>query len=294
MSKVLIGIADDNKEEIHDVFDSFIEDKQESLEIIHFYNTMDLAKYLLTKSTSLDMLFLDVVFKGGRSGLEALPDIKKIAPNLPVVILTGSIEGLNSPIIDNYMKEQLIYDYLEKPLSKKEFLNKINSIINIQNRITSSDQVLDELEQEYKQKAEEQYRKEILPLFRELDELRKNQLIKTRKEFNATDINTNSYNGSVPSRIKAFIKKVYSNLDFSTESINKIMTVESDPELFDLLYRLNNQLPLSYKNSFCLFHQWGVPDLYEYKFSQKSRLYLQKRKNQKPLVYDIDYNHDMH
>ena len=79
MSKILIGIADDNKEEIHDVFDSFIEDKQESLEIIHFYNTMDLAKYLLTKSTSLDMLFLDVVFKGGRSGLEALPDIKKIS-----------------------------------------------------------------------------------------------------------------------------------------------------------------------------------------------------------------------
>ena len=292
MDKIFVGIADD-QEEIHDILDDFVADKQD-IQLIHFYDTGDVISFL-ENGDYMDMLFLDIAFEGSMSGTEALPDIKKLAADLPVIFFTGNDK--ENPDVDYMIANKIASDYLEKPISKKVFLNKIKSMSNvtqdiselkaeIENNIKALEDIELEYSSQYQQKSEE-----LNALYLDFEN-DKEDLERRRREFNneidalASEI--------LPEKIKTMIKKTYPNLNFREKVLVELLGKNYDARIFDLLAKVNSNLPLGPGEKVQPFPEFKIPDLYEYRISQKARLFIQKRKNDKMLVYEVDYNHDKH
>jgi DNA-binding NtrC family response regulator len=74
------------------------------------------------KSNPYDVITLDIRMPG-MSGLEALAEIKKVNPGIEVIILTGHAS------VDTAMEIMKLggYEYLLKPASTEELMNKIDS-----------------------------------------------------------------------------------------------------------------------------------------------------------------------
>ena len=79
----------------------------------------------LVKENSYDIMFLDEQMPG-LSGIETLSMIKRIVPNLPVVMITKSEE---ESIMDEAIGSQ-IADYLIKPVNPKQILSSVKKIID--------------------------------------------------------------------------------------------------------------------------------------------------------------------
>ncbi len=75
------------------------------------------------KKNPCDLVVLDVKMPGGMDGIEALKQIKKIRPEVQILLLTGhasletSIEGMKHGA----------FDYLIKPVKFEELLIKMNA-----------------------------------------------------------------------------------------------------------------------------------------------------------------------
>jgi DNA-binding NtrC family response regulator len=74
------------------------------------------------KSKPYDVITLDIRMPG-MSGLEALAEIKKVNPGIEVIILTGHAS------VDTAMEIMKLggYEYLLKPTSTDELMNKIDA-----------------------------------------------------------------------------------------------------------------------------------------------------------------------
>lgn len=292
MRRLLVGVADDQSV-IHEILDEYVQNR-EDIELIHFYDTIDVIDYL-ENGDFLDMLFLDIAFEGSRSGTEALPDIKEAAPDLPVIFLTGNDK--ENPDVDYMISHKIAYDYMEKPVSQKVFLNKIRSLSNVVEDLGS---LKDEIENNMKalEEIEEEYSKQYMQKSAELNALYsdialdKENLERRRQEL---DLEINELASNVlPEKIKDMMRKTYYNLEFRDKVIIELLGKNYDSRIFDLLSKVNNNLPLGPGENVQPFPEFKIPDLYEYRISQKARLFIQRRKNTKMLVYDVDYNHDKH
>ena len=128
--QINIVLADD-MEEIHSgLKDMVFEANKKSLDfklniIADFYNTEDLKDFLCEEQNiEPDMLLLDIEFKGGESGIEALQDIRDFAPGLEITLLSAYDDvSLVSPAIKEYKVK-----YLKKPISSNELLLHIYQI----------------------------------------------------------------------------------------------------------------------------------------------------------------------
>ena len=79
----------------------------------------------LLRRRTFDLLLLDEQMPGTR-GLEAYREVREIAPNLPVVMVTKSEE-------DSTLREAIganIRDYLVKPVNPRQFLSVITRILD--------------------------------------------------------------------------------------------------------------------------------------------------------------------
>jgi FixJ family two-component response regulator len=72
-----------------------------------------------------DLLITDVKMPG-MDGIELLAEIKRIAPWLPVLLITGYGD---IPMAVRAIKAGAV-DFIEKPLDKESFLNKVKSILH--------------------------------------------------------------------------------------------------------------------------------------------------------------------
>jgi FixJ family two-component response regulator len=72
-----------------------------------------------------DLLIADVKMPG-MDGIELLTEIKRIAPWLPVLLITGYGD---IPMAVRAVKAGAV-DFIEKPLDKESFLNKVKSILH--------------------------------------------------------------------------------------------------------------------------------------------------------------------
>lgn len=292
MNKIFVGVADD-QDEIHDILDGFVADRSD-IQLIHFYDTGDVISFL-ENGDYMDMLFLDIAFEGSMSGTEALPDIKNAAADLPVIFFTGNDK--ENPDVDYMIANKIASDYLEKPISKKVFLNKIKSMSNVTQDISelkaeieSNMKALEDIELEYSSQYQ-QKSEELNALYLDFEN-DKEDLERRRREFNkeidalASEI--------LPEKIKTMIKKTYPNLEFREKVLVELLGKNYDARIFDLLAKVNSNLPLGPGEKVQPFPEFKIPDLYEYRISQKARLFIQKRKNLKMLVYEVDYNHDKH
>ncbi|MFH2092042.1 MAG: sigma-54 dependent transcriptional regulator [Pseudomonadota bacterium] len=95
----------------------------DGFEVLHAYNGYEALKKIETHSP--DIVLLDI-WMPGLDGIETLKEIKKIAPNLPVVMITG--HGTIESAVD--ATKSGAYDFLEKPLSIDKVMVTINNALN--------------------------------------------------------------------------------------------------------------------------------------------------------------------
>ncbi len=95
----------------------------DGFEVIHAFNGYEALKKV--ESESPDIVLLDI-WMPGMDGIETLKEIKNIAPNLPVVMITG--HGTIESAVD--ATKSGAYDFLEKPLSIDKVMVTINNALN--------------------------------------------------------------------------------------------------------------------------------------------------------------------
>ena len=99
----------------------------DGFEVIHAFNGYEALKKI--ESESPDIVLLDI-WMPGMDVIETLKEIKKIAPNLPVVMITG--HGTIESAVD--ATKSGAYDFLEKPLSIDKVMVTINNALNFRKR----------------------------------------------------------------------------------------------------------------------------------------------------------------
>jgi DNA-binding response OmpR family regulator len=100
-----------------------------------FNNVEDALSQIL--SLNIDIILLDENMPG-TNGLEALPKIKELIPDIPIIMITKSEE-------ENLMEEAIgkhIADYLIKPVNPNQVLLSIKKIIN-KNALVNNQAILD-------------------------------------------------------------------------------------------------------------------------------------------------------
>lgn len=95
----------------------------DGFEVIHAFNGYEALKKI--EADSPDIVLLDI-WMPGMDGIETLKEIKKIAPSLPVVMITG--HGSIEAAVD--ATKSGAYDFLEKPLSLDKVMVTINNALN--------------------------------------------------------------------------------------------------------------------------------------------------------------------
>ncbi len=95
----------------------------DGFEVIHAFNGYEALKKI--EAASPDIVLLDI-WMPGMDGIETLKEIKKIAPNLPVVMITG--HGSIESAVD--ATKSGAYDFLEKPLSLDKVMVTISNALN--------------------------------------------------------------------------------------------------------------------------------------------------------------------
>jgi len=95
----------------------------DGFEVMHAFNGYEALKKIETHSP--DIVLLDI-WMPGMDGIETLKEIKKIAPHLPVVMITG--HGTIESAVD--ATKSGAYDFLEKPLSIDKVMVTINNALN--------------------------------------------------------------------------------------------------------------------------------------------------------------------
>ncbi len=95
----------------------------DGFEVMHAFNGYEALKKIETQSP--DIVLLDI-WMPGMDGIETLKEIKKVAPHLPVVMITG--HGTIESAVD--ATKSGAYDFLEKPLSIDKVMVTINNALN--------------------------------------------------------------------------------------------------------------------------------------------------------------------
>ena len=121
MKSFTVGIAD-GVQMIHDIFDNVSKIYKDKIN--HFYSITEVKNFLFSNPLGLDILFLEVVFKDGTSGIEALSDIRSCAHNLPICLITAT----NIPIeVLVEICEKYNVEIINKPIEEIEIITKILS-----------------------------------------------------------------------------------------------------------------------------------------------------------------------
>lgn len=280
MEKFVVGIADDLKI-YHDLVEKFIKNYDEQIEIKHFYFTSEVEDYLFDNSTGLDMLFLDIVFEGSTSGIDALPYIREYAPDLPIFLFTAN----NIPVeSSNVVAEKYNVELVKKPVEEGEISSKLISVKKNYDKFHKMRDNLDELSQ-YINLIELENEKLVLEKALEQENVKK-----TIEEINDR-LETNK---QIPKNVYMLMQEVFPNLEFAPYVLAEMLGKNFDKGIYKILRPLNDStvLPAGAKKKH--FIEWGVDNLYEYRLSKKSRIFVQEIGGHKPLIYAIDYNHDKH
>jgi FixJ family two-component response regulator len=125
--KKLIALTDDDAG-IRSSLERTILKHFKDVEIIQFSNTVEIKKYLLNNPHKLDLLILDIHFGLGETGLDILPDIKKYAPELPVILLSAMEKTYGQAVTD--FAGEYIIDFMSKPVTETEVAVKVKKALN--------------------------------------------------------------------------------------------------------------------------------------------------------------------
>ncbi len=111
----------DDESTIIDSLEGILSD--DGFEVMHAYNGYEALKKI--EAESPDIVLLDI-WMPGMDGIDTLKEIKKMAPNLPVVMITG--HGSIESAVD--ATKSGAFDFLEKPLSIDKIMVTISNALN--------------------------------------------------------------------------------------------------------------------------------------------------------------------
>lgn len=241
----------------------FLEEK--GYEIITASNADDALKII--KEQDLDLIFLDENMPG-KGGLDILPEIKTIVPEVPVVMITKSEE-------ENIMNEAIgaqIDDYLIKPVNPKQILLTIKKFID--QRKLVSEKTISSYQSEFGKIGILINQAGSMPDWTEIYK----KLVYWELELDKSDSSgmnevLQMQNVEANQEFVKFVKRNYSN--WMTDSLNKpFMSPDVfKQEVFPLLDQGSNVVFLLIDN--LRYDQWKTiaPALQDYYWTEKEELY---------------------
>lgn len=263
MEKIVVGVADDLKS-IHDMFQKYLAAYSTEIEIKDFYFTSEVYEFLRKNPNGLDMLFLDVLFEGSESGIEALPDFRRKAPDLPITLLTAQDFASEGIDIRSVCKTYKV-DVMKKPVEEVEIITRIDNVKSnydafqkLQQDLLDYGSFAEALEYETIQEKAQ---------YAEYIETLNEQIAKQKK---------------IPDNVSVLIKGVFPNLEFSPSVLMEIMSNNIDKEIYKVLSSINNGSELKSK-------VYGSYNLFEYTVSKNCKMLVKKDENQKPTVFAIKH-----
>ncbi len=77
-----------------------------------------------------DLVSLDYILPGQTNGMDVYKHIRKTNRTMPILFVSGNIEFIES--IKELKKKDPIIDHISKPCPNKEYINRINRLLNVQ------------------------------------------------------------------------------------------------------------------------------------------------------------------
>ena len=270
MKKLNLIIADDEPrwhKNIRETLDS-LNIKYDILK--DFDNTDDLMNYLydITNDENLanegkpDILFLDHFFQGnGLDGLDCVEEIKEICPNMPILLLTTSEYG--SMVSEK--KKEIGFGYLQKPVKSSDLLCQIEDIFEKIEYREIADQLLADVEKKL-------FEKEM-------------QLESMTEPIKI-----------LPQEMLQLIQNIFPDVEFDRRAFDSLANKFYDMTTWNRLVRCLKLI--DWKNeqnapagAKVQKYKDATRNIWEYRFSQAGRIFVQRRENDKPLVLAIDPTH---
>lgn len=270
MKELKIIIADDEQrwhKNIRDTLDS-LNIKYEVLN--DFDNTDDLMNYLydITDSEATiteakpDILFLDHFFQGnGLDGLDCVESIKEVCPNLPILLLTTS--EYNAMVSEK--KKEVGFGYLQKPVKSSDLLCQIEDIFEKIEYREIADQLLADVEQKLLEK-----------------EMQLESMTEPIK--------------ILPQEMLQLIQNIFPDVEFDKRAFDSLANKFYDMTTWNRLVRCLKLI--DWKNeqnapagAKVQKYKDATRNIWEYRFSQAGRIFVQRRDNDKPLILAIDPTH---
>lgn len=248
-SGLRIGIADDEPE----IRNSIVEilKPYQNYSFVEFRSADEIFNYLFDKidAIDLDMLILDNDFKGGMTGIEALPELRELAPYLNIILLTAEERY-------HLIKEALPYKivYINKPVSTTKLLIEIDNFSSSKSDNNFFLERIAELEAD-------------------------------NREWQTLCDDT------IPIEIKNIFDKIFPDVDFSPKAMLTICKNDKDDRLLRLIKLIDWKLPFAPGVNPQIYKCMKKQNVWEYRFSQKGRVYVQYDKDVKPVVVEIDYDY---
>jgi len=283
MAEINILIADDDElvhKGIRNTLDSI---KLEYNILEDFYNTDDLLDFLDSEDSDLaDILLLDHSFGGaGRNGMEVVPEIREMRPNLPILMLT--MYEVGELFSDGSNKYNV--DYIQKPVKASDLQFRITNIIRQMQEWESFGKQLRENGEFIEYLTDEN---EKLGL-----ELGDAKNLINQKYAEATE-------KQLPMEMQELIQNVFPDVEFSPKSFRLLVKSTVKKADWNRMFRSLKLIDWKDEKSaaagikvqkYKAGEKFGYNDLWEYRFSKEGRIFAERRKGDKPLIVLIDPSH---
>lgn len=283
MAEINILIADDEESVHKGIRDTLNSIKLEYKILEDFYNTDDLLDFLDSEGADLaDVLLLDHSFGGaGTDGMDVVPEIREMRPNLPILMLTAyDVETIFPDGSNKYN-----VDYVQKPVKASDLRFRITNIIRQMQEWESFGKKLSENSEfiEYLMGENDK-------LGLELDDAK--NLI-SQKDAEATE-------KQLPMEMQELIQNVFPDVEFSPKSFRLLVKSTVKKADWNRMFRSlklidwkdeNNAVAGIKVQKYKAGERFGYNDLWEYRFSKEGRIFAERRKGEKPLIVLIDPTH---
>lgn len=270
MAAINIIVADDMPD-IHESLQETLDSLQFDYRIVaNFYDTGSLKRYLrnITKSGNegVDVLILDYYFGGnGETGIDALPKIREYAPRLPIIFLTTFDDERFAKVIEEYPN----IEYVNKPVKAYDLRFRIRNIVKRSEEWDSFQQKIEDDEEMIQFLTEENEKERLAHPRLSLETQTLMQNIFPDIEFD---------DGAFRYLARKGTKKMTWNRIFRTL---KIIDWKSEQ-------RAGAGVKVQ------KFGQGfeGKQNVWEYRFSDAGRIFVQRRPQDKPLLLLLDPFHE--
>lgn len=270
MAAINIIVADDVPD-IHESLRETLDSLQFSYQIVgDFYDTGSLKRYLrsFTKegNEGADVLILDYYFGGNsETGLDALPKIREYAPHLPIIFLTTFDDERFMTAAEQYPN----VEYVNKPVKAYDLRFRIRDIVKRSEEWDSFQKQLQE-------------NTEMIQYLTEENE--KERLAHPR----------------ISLEMQTLIQNIFPDIEFADTAFRYLLRKGTKKLTWNRIFRTLKIIDWKSERHAAAgvkvqkFSQGfeGRQNIWEYRFSDAGRIFVQRRPQEKPLLVLLDPFHE--